>query len=215
MIEIKKGTEPPELTAYRKQPFATYADMPQDVRSAIIEKLIQEQGGVCAYCMCRIPQKGRTPKVSIEHWEPQSETDENKALEYNNMLAVCSGNRGCGSERDMTCDAKRGNKLLIVNPLRARTLSSIQYRANGVIFSDIKSINTDLNDTLNLNCTSVGLVESRRRVLQGMQKCIQKKHPTGDIKLYCKRLLAHYQELTPKPAYLGILIWWLEKKTRN
>lgn len=215
MIKIDKGREPPALTEYRMKPFATYADMPQTVRLAIISKLIQEQGGLCAYCMRRIPQKSGTPAVSIEHWEPQSITNSEKALEYGNMLAVCSGNRGCGSKSDMTCDARRGNSPLTVNPLNAATLSSIRYKADGTIFSDDPVINSDLNDTLNLNCASVGLVESRRRTLQAMLKQIQKKHATGDIRLCCERLLRRYQQASIKTPYLGILIWWLEKKVQR
>lgn len=211
MVEIKKGKEPPELMTYRKAKYATYDNMPKEVHDATLKSLIQEQGNLCAYCMCRIPQKEKTPSATIEHWNPQSKTSNDMALDYRNMLAVCSGNRGCGSKKDMTCDAKRGNTPLTVNPLNGSTLSSIAYKSDGTIFSLDSSINLDLDSTLNLNCSCVGLVENRRRALQTMLNELSKKHPTGDITLTCGRLLQKYQSQTPKTPYLGILMWWLQK----
>ena len=98
MIEIKKGKEPPALIAYRKTQYATYDDMPKPVHDAVLRSLMQEQGYLCAYCMRRIPQKGKTPPATIEHWDPQSKTCIAKALDYRNMLAVGNVNRGCGDK---------------------------------------------------------------------------------------------------------------------
>lgn len=215
MIAIKKGKEPPALIAYRKTKYATYDDMPKAVHDAVLDSLMQEQGYLCAYCMRRIPQKGKTPSATIEHWDPQSKTCTDKALDYRNMLAVCNGNRGCGSKEYMTCDAKRGNTPLTVYPLNPLTLSSIQYKSDGRIFSPNSDINTDLDVTLNLNCSQVGLVESRRRALQALQSKLKKKYPTGDIALPCLKLLQMYRSQPTKTPYLGILIWWLQKHIRK
>lgn len=215
MIEIKKGKEPSALIAHRKTKHATYDNMPKEVHEAVLENLMQEQGYLCAYCMRRIPQKGKIPSATIEHWDPQSKTSNEKALDYHNMLAVCSGNRGCGSEKYLTCDARRKNKPLTVNPLNPLTLSSIQYKSDGRIFSNDSNINTDLNQTLNLNCANVGLVESRLSALQTMLNELSKKRPTGDIQLICSRLLQTYQSQTKKTPYLGILIWWLQKHIKK
>ena len=211
MIEIKKRKEPSALTTYRKTKYAAYDNMPKSVHDAVLESLMREQGYLCAYCMCKIPQKGKIPSATIEHWAPQSKTSEDRALDYRNMLAVCNGNRGCGKKEDMTCDARRGNAFLTVNPLNGLTLSSIQYKADGTIFSKDPDINKDLNETLNLNCSQVGLVESRLRALHTMQEKLSKKRPTGDIRLTCERLLEKYRSQTKKTPYSGILIWWLQK----
>lgn len=211
MIEIKKGKAPPALIAYRKTPYASYDAMPKTVHKATLDSLMQEQGYLCAYCMRRIPQKRKTPSATIEHWAPQSKTCTDKALDYRNMLAVCNGNRGCGSKEYMTCDAKRSDTLLTVHPLNPLTLSSIQYKSDGTIFSLDPIINTDLNETLNLNCSQVGLTESRRKALQAMQTVLNKRRPAGDITLICLRLLHKYQSQARKTPYLGILMWWLQK----
>lgn len=109
MIYIVKKHEPRELTEYRESESSTgvrptYDSMSSDLHEYVLSKLVEEQGGLCAYCMCRIPETdkktGSTLKCTIEHIEPQSLTrgTENlkKELEYSNFLAVCSGNENRG-----------------------------------------------------------------------------------------------------------------------
>ena len=110
MIYIVKKHEPRELTEYRESESSTgvrptYDSMSSDLHEYVLSKLVEEQGGLCAYCMCRIPETdkktGSTLKCTIEHIEPQSLTrgTENlkKELEYSNFLAVCSGNENRGA----------------------------------------------------------------------------------------------------------------------
>lgn len=117
MIEIKKGREPDKLLRYRQQKGASFEDMDKEVKDELLEKLLVEQGHICAYCMRRIPERRALPvgvsPVTIEHWfprNPKSKEDIGQGLNYRNMFAVCSGNRGCGEEEGLTCDASRGNK---------------------------------------------------------------------------------------------------------
>ena len=210
MIEIKKQKEPPELVAHKKTKYATYANMPMDVHQAVLDSLMHEQGYICAYCMRRIPQKGREPAATIEHIDAQSNTDIGATLDYRNMLAVCNGNRG-SAENVMTCDAKRKNIPLTVNPLRPSTLLDIQYKSDGTICSVDENVNRDLTVTLNLNCNAFGLVDCRRDALQKMLIELKEKHSSGDIQLYCARLLKAYKEAPTKAPYVGILIYWLKK----
>ena len=66
MIEIKKEQEPSELITHRKTAYATYENMPVETHQAVLNSLMHEQGFLCAYCMRRIPQKGRIPSATIE-----------------------------------------------------------------------------------------------------------------------------------------------------
>ena len=128
------------------------------------------------------------------------------------MLAVCSGNRGCGTENDLTCDAKRKNAALKVNPRNPDTLATIHYRADGTIKSSDPVIDEDLNKRLNLNCRTISLPETRRGVLNELLFHIKKNHPTGDIRPYCRRKLEQLTEPSDyKKPYVGILIEWLER----
>ena len=133
MIIINKRREPGKLIAYRKWKDSSYSSMPDDVKQSVRESLMAEQGHLCAYCMRRIPQIDGNPKVSIEHWCTQAKNSIEMGLDYRNMLAVCSGNRGCGCKDNMTCDARREDSPLFVNPTKPETLIGIQYHNDGSV----------------------------------------------------------------------------------
>lgn len=219
MIEIKKGREPKELVEYRQLPDASYENMDSHLKNIVLDHLLHEQGHLCAYCMRRIPEKRKLPigvqGATIEHWfprNPDSGEDYGQGLDYRNMLAVYSGNRGCGDERNLTCDAKRGNDKLTVNPCNSKTLHSITYSHNGKIKSTDTRIDEDLNERLNLNSEVVSLPENRKQVLDALIMNIKEKHPAGDIKPYCRRKLEQIKSMDDdKIPFVGILIWWLEK----
>ena len=109
MIRIKKGREPGKLLWYRQQDGASYEQMDKEVREELIDQLLREQGHLCAYCMSKIPESRNLPSgvpaVTIEHWLPRNPDDKldiGQGLDYKNMFAVCSGNRGCGCEEKET-----------------------------------------------------------------------------------------------------------------
>jgi len=223
MILIKKRQEPRVLREYRKTIGASYQNMHgapsgrkdedgknEDVYSIVLNHLIDEQGGLCAYCMKRIPDYRKKPAASIEHIDPQSKTSTEKALDYSNMLAVCNGNRNAKTDDEITCDARRGNRHLDINPLDGSTLIGIQYRNSGKIYSDDSEIDRQLNEVLNLNCEAMSLIKCRKSALNKMLSIIERRHK-GDREFY-QRLLAEYEaSRTEKPPFVGILIWWLKK----
>lgn len=219
MIEIKKGREPDQLLQYRQQIGASYEQMDKGVKAELLEKLLDEQGHICAYCMRRIPEKRNLPvgiaPVTIEHWfprNPEGKEDVGQGLDYKNMFAVCSGNRGCGNREGLTCDARRGNQPIKVNPCDVNTLHGITYTASGKIQSSDPEIDEDINERLNLNCESISLPENRKQVLQSLLEDVRKKCGTGDISLYCRRKLEQLRNIEKKKLpYVGILLWWLEK----
>lgn len=223
MIKITKKREPRKLLEYRRLPGASYENMDGHLKQIILEHLLEEQGHLCAYCMRRIPETRKLPAgvsgATIEHWfprNPESKEDHGQGLDYKNMLAVCSGNRGCGDKRNLTCDAKRGNQQLTVNPCNTETLRSITYTSNGYIKSSNPIIDQDLNTYLNLNCEAISLPETRKQVLNALIQDIRKHHPTGDIKQYCQRKLNQINNMDDiKIPFSGILIWWLEKHVKG
>ena len=219
MIAIKKGREPDKLLWYRQQTGASYEQMDQKIKEDLLTKLLEEQGHICAYCMRRIPEKRHLPagvaSVTIEHWyprNPENDEDVGQGLNYRNMFAVCSGNRGCGNKEGMTCDAYRGNRTIKVNPCDKDTLSGITYTSEGRIQSSDPDIDEDINKKLNLNCEGISLPENRKQVLQALIDDVKRKCGTGDISLYCQRKLVQLRSSgDPKMPFVGILIWWLEK----
>ncbi len=212
MIKINKGREPLSLTQYRSTPNATYDGMPTDIKDDVKHKLLLEQGFICAYCMSRI----RLENTQIEHFiaqNPNSDFHKETDLAYSNMLAVCPGNEG-NPKRMQTCDEHRGNTPLTVNPLNEKTLKSIQYLNDGEIISSDESIQYDLNNTLNLNFYL--LKGSRMSQLRKLQEQLKKEKDKGDWKSlaikYRRKLLEANVE---KREYIGILIWYLDKKIRQ
>lgn len=219
MIEIKKSKEPKELLTYRLQEYSSYGDMPHDIKEIVISSLMEEQGHLCAYCMRRIPFKDGHPKVTIEHLQPQNAISDKEKLNYQNMLAVCLGNRNSTDNNDKSCDAFRGSlaphkQTMTVNPLNPNTLRKIRYKNNGIIFSNDPDINSDLNDKLNLNCKAQLLPDCRANALRVLQTKVAKDNPDRTArKEYFEKLLDKYKEDKPnKPQYVGILINWLESK---
>lgn len=219
MIEIKKSKEPNELLTYRLQEYASYKDMPSDIKEVVLDSLMEEQGHLCAYCMRRIPVKNGHPTATIEHLNPQNSVSEEEKLNYRNMLAVCPGNRNATDNNDKSCDAFRGSlpttkQGLTVNPLNASTLRKIKYKGNGIIYSDNEIIDSDLNEKLNLNCKAMLLPECRANALRALQEEVMRNYPGRSAgKDYFKRLLEKYTRADSyKAPYVGILIKWLETK---
>ena len=219
MIEIKKSKEPNELLTYRLKEYSSYKDMPGDIKEAVLESLMNEQGHLCAYCMRRIPVKKGYPVATIEHLNPQNAITEEDKLNYKNMLAVCPGNRNVSDNRNKTCDAFRGSlpaskQQLTVNPLNASTLRSIKYKGNGIIYSDDEKIDSDLNEKLNLNCRAMLLPESRAKALSALQDKVCTDNPGRSAsKDYFRNLLEKLTRADSyKTPYVGILIKWLESK---
>ena len=232
MIEIKKSNPPSELVKLQKDAVdegltanEAYNKLSSDLKKQVKKQLMQDQGYLCAYCMRRIPDKrdvergiSNSLESRIEHWIPRSDSNCGAfgALDYNNLLAVCSGNENDSSrgKSKLTCDARRRDRKLTVNPLDASTLVTVYYTEDGIIKAFDNIIDDDLNVRLNLNCTkdAVMLPLERKKVLDVIQKEVQTEVESGKSLLeICKQL---YQELLEidgeKPPYIGISLWWLK-----
>lgn len=223
MIVIKRGKEPNSLLEFRKQnPDADYeTDMPTNVLKDIRGQMWEEQRHLCAYCMRRIDNPGT---VRIEHCRPRHPKNEEKhdkkaTLDFKWMLGVGYGNsleRGLKLE-DMTCDAHRGNTELTINPFDKMSVRKIKYKSDGSIYSDDAGINTDVTETLNLNCQAVSLPQTRRNVLMAEKNRIMKKCKGKSQDAFMRELERTYASLVQErnlTPYCGIIISWLESKLK-
>ena len=237
MIYIKKSAPPKELvelkTCAEKHGLTDkegYDKLGNPLKEIVRQSLLHEQGHLCAYCMRRIPDNRIHAEdtdlsgVHIEHWIPRgakNNTRKNRGLDYSNMLAVCSGNEktpetnGKHRRRYFTCDKKRGDAPLKINPLDLSTLDTLCYSSNGIIKSTDSEIEEDINIRLNLNLSSdaVALPQNRKAVLDEVQQDIYSQH--GDMLQNCKDQLEIWEKETdPKTPYIGIAIWWLKDQIR-
>lgn len=229
MIPIVKTNELTELNQLRLaaelqnlSPEEAYKSLRNPLKQEVLAKLVEEQGGLCAYCMCRIPSAhlddGITP-ISLEHIFPRNPEDglnRNQGLDYRNLVAVCHGNKGLAGTRrflDLTCDVHKGNmEFRRLNPCEKSTLSSIYYDYKGKIFAENAEVSYDLDDVLNLNSETAPLVEERKSALESLLQDMETALNQGqDLTEYCNdRLVSLQQEHGFKVAYVGILIWYLE-----
>ena len=238
MILIKKFAAPIELNELKQQAEAAnlsdsegYDTLRNPLKNEVRNLLMQEQGHLCAYCMRRIPDERISkdnPNIKdtyIEHWQARSfqhNPSDNKGLDYNNMLVVCSGNEtvtmssGKRKRRYLTCDRRRGDRALKINPLDEDTLNTIYYESDGTVRSTDKDIEADISDKLNLNCNAeaVTLPQNRKAVLDAIQKDLAEKD--GDFVKNCREQLAIWENETDyKTPYIGIAIWWLRKQINS
>ena len=165
MVRIIKKWEPKELTEFRKKGAVSYDELDSSdgviVKEKIQQSLCAEQFGLCAYCMCTI-----TPNtMKIEHFYPRNgankKLDEQKSLDYSNMLAVCDGGikfnqeHNLSNEGNLSCDASKGNKLLSLNPSVESDYNQmkIRYSSGGKIHSDSLNLifKDEIESVLNLN----------------------------------------------------------------
>lgn len=236
MIFIQKRSEPEGLRLLRENaarrgltPKQAYKTLRNPLKQDVLDALVEEQGHLCAYCMCRIPRSdvpdfSQIKPITIEHVIPRNPDDGRdvgQGLDYNNLVAVCHGNRAPESEGhafiDLTCDAHRENtELKKIDPCNARTLDSIEYEIDGTIKSSTDTdANYDLDQTLNLNYSQ--LINERNAALepliQDINACLENNE---QISLYIREKLASFNnESDPKTPYVGILIWYLKSFQNN
>ena len=205
----------------------SYALLQNPLKTKLRDQLVSEQGGLCAYCMCRIPPETDEEKrlladniapIVLEHIIPESPKDGRnvgQGLDYKNLVAVCHGNRAASKEHrkalDLTCDAHRGNtEFKRVNPCDASTLISIEYEHDGQISATDPDVKFDLDQTLNLNYS---LIKSERKaaldaLTEDMEKLFDDETALNEyIRM---RLKGFESETDPKTPYVGILIWYLQ-----
>lgn len=221
MIPIIKGKEPATFARVKAElrgtPDATfsYSSLHGDQKRELLEPLLREQGYLCAYCMCKIGTENNPG--TIEHLIPQhpasGPADDGLSLSYSNMVAVCDG-RG-----NLTCDKRRGNADMTVNPTKPETLVSIKYSRDGRIDADDRAVRNDLQITLGLNDPTTYLCSSRAsammRIEQYVYSRIKREQIEGDSKAkrsLCMKILGYFESQSgKKDEYLGVKLYKARK----
>lgn len=132
MIWIVKQNEPKSLEEHRNTPGSDYYGLD---KTELRKSLLEEQGFICAYCMQRIRGADDT---KIEHYQPRNPANE---LQYTNLLAVCYGNskpnrQGVPIDPErFTCDKKKEDDILQINPQSEADMKTVYYDQNGRIYS--------------------------------------------------------------------------------
>jgi len=84
MRTIRKKPPHQDFIQYRKGDDASFANLPSHLKQTLKDRLLQEQGYLCCYCMQRISSES----MRMEHFRCQARYPEQQ-LDYENLLAVC------------------------------------------------------------------------------------------------------------------------------
>ena len=146
MIRIVKKQRVPTVFGHIRSRRSDYDELLSSEKDVIKKILLEEQGYKCAYCMSNISMSNST----IEHYIPRKGTngDMSLSLDYRNLFAVCDTTRGC-PEEEQTCDVKKGDKLLHIDPRLQEHIDTIYYDRSGYIRSSFSSGTDNLDDDLN------------------------------------------------------------------
>jgi uncharacterized protein (TIGR02646 family) len=207
MRNIRKGPEPPSLTAWRNinpTDYNGYRD-----KDTLRAMLIAEQRGICCYCECRLYAAWNLMK--LEHWHSQ-ENYPTERLVYRNLLGACLGGIGTPG-RDQHCDTSKGEQDLSRNPADPTHDVEVllRYRADGKISSTNTQFDEELNTVLKLN--QPFLMNSRKAVLDSLKRALRIRGGTL-TKAKWQNILndwngSNYQgDLRP---YCSVIVYWARK----
>ena len=139
MKYIHKSSPPEELREwFHGQPVEDgrrincgYDDMPSNVKNAVKERLLHDQGGLCCYTGVPIDLENS----HIEHFKPQSLCTDHEDVDYANLLAAhpsASANRcqfGAHAKDDWY------DEQLLISPLHRRCETRFRFDQSGGIAS--------------------------------------------------------------------------------
>ena len=236
---IVKGSEPHSLKKYRKKfttkelesdkgIYKSYSPKTQegcneDENANLRKLLLEQQGYICCYCMNIISCN----YSKIEHYKPQSKF-RILQVNYNNLFIACCGRtidkkkyQTCDTYEEKVnkvyderfCDTCKDNEELKYIDLLSNIEKNIKYDKYGVIYSENKNIDDELNNILNLNCKT--LKKQRQETLDRLK--VQLRH-----KGYKKSILEHYlkqyknRDSSNKFApYCEMIVYFLTKTLKS
>lgn len=217
MRAIVKGREPSTLTRHRLTPssesyspnYNNYND-----KNALRKTLVEEQKGLCCYCMGKINSK--PIEMKIEHWQCQERYPLTE-LDYGNLLAACPGGEGL-SPRYQHCDTKKRNADLKWNPADPMHFieSRVRYEPDGSIRSDDPVFDGQLCQVLNLNLAK--LKNMRKGKFDGVMGWwnIAREKRRGPVPR--STIVRKRKQQTPKRGevkpYCQVAIWLLDQKLK-
>jgi uncharacterized protein (TIGR02646 family) len=220
MKQIVKIQQPDSLVEHMAQAHAYYSNLPTPAKSELRTNLASEQGYICCYCMKRLAE-ATEEHIKIEHFKDQDHYPDLQ-LRYSNLFGACLGNEGLPSHLQ-TCDTRKGNRDLIINPTSTAPNCNelFKYNAEGEISSinDNEDVNRAINEVLNLNMQT--LKEGRSEVYLEVQEKVRadsRRLKTGPLKLnYLEKERDFWLSRSKgqfKP-FCMVAVYYLNKKIRQ
>ncbi len=228
MKKILKGIEPNTLTEYRssipirnRNRLNVYNDFNHKSKQEcknnktgnLRKQLLEEQGYICCYCMSRID----CYNSKIEHFKDQTN---NRPLQitYSNLFIACRGNEGQPYVKQH-CDTFKGKISLNSIDLLKNIENQVKYKpGNGILFSNQKNINQEINEVLNLNTKT--LKKNRKQAYEGYLNNLKKKFGISNAwsKNNLEKELIRYQDrdINNKfKQFSEMFVFFLNKKIKS
>jgi uncharacterized protein (TIGR02646 family) len=145
-----------------------YKEMPSEVRQAIREYLLTEQGWLCCYTGIRIS----IDKSHIEHFKPQALCVDHEDVDYNNLLlAYPSEQRERQYGRCQFGAQAKANwydEQLLVSPLRGDCESRFKFNQFGEIRAAQRTDRAAQTTIQRLGLNNASLTEMRRQAIESV-----------------------------------------------
>jgi uncharacterized protein (TIGR02646 family) len=210
MRQIIKRQEPDSLVNHRASANSSYDNYAgkDDLRKSLVE----EQYGLCCYCMSRIrPDEN---EMKIEHWRSRSNHPE-LALHYSNLLGACTGNKG-SIPKFQHCDTIKGDRDLVYNP--ANPDHRIETRFVFLGDGEIRATDSDMNDDLAiLQLNSVKKLKTNRKaVIDNFKQYLGKCGGEPKAKDLDELEAAWTKETNGcRPEFYPVVLYFIRKKRRQ
>ncbi len=133
-------------------------------------------------------------QMKVEHWQSQ-DAFPLRQLDWKNMLGACLGGMGAPFS-DQTCDTRKGEDEILLNPLEPAHVSTLYCRSNGRLESTNPRFQEDVDERLGLNHPI--LVGERKARLDRAVKRLQAKYPKSAFPQSALRALADEMEAPVK-----------------
>ena len=208
MRRIVKQREPAELIAHRKtQVGVDYDNAPKEpMRKA----LLAEQESLCAYCMKQI----ELGAMKIEHHTAQT-VDASRALEWSNLLGVCEGGEK-GPRNLQTCDTRKDNAVVSLNPTQERIERQVTYTTKGALVASNASEQHEADEVLGLNTADPR--RARETTLEAFLRVARVAVPEGTWTVSDYESALDRFRMTRAGrvrGYIGIVEWFVREKRRK
>lgn len=195
MKHIAKGQPPTELAQWYHGQLVDghrincdYDNMPGEVREAVKQRLLEDQGWLCCYTGIRVSAQSS----HVEHLKPQTLcTESEDDIDYRNMLAAYPGDRSPNCEFGAKAKGSWYDEELLVSPLNPHCEAKFRFDQFGRVHPatphDAAAIETIRH--LGLDCGR--LTSMRERAIEEMlfdkDRTISKAQLKTIIDNFCKR----------------------------
>ena len=197
-------------------------------KESIRESLLEEQHGLCAYCMKRIT----ADNMKIEHWKA-IDSDVNGALDYKNFAGCCDGgsNVDVGDDkRVLCCDSAKGKRDINVNPWNKEQMTLVSYTSQGCIKISDEELQKEIDSILKLNGeirnekilhdTSTQLIKGRKDAYDNYTKYVEGiSRRLGDdrkrIANCIAKRISNLEGQEEYEEYVGVTLYFLKRKLRQ